>query len=333
MHTYSVADHQDVCDKELMIRRIEMEFTFLGTGAGVPSTKRNVSSTALRLDSGEVWLFDCGEATQHQILSSTITLSRLTKIFITHLHGDHIFGLPGLLGSRSFQGGESELKIYGPKGLSRFIDTAIEISGTHLRYPLHIVEIEDGFQVQEQDYTIKVALLEHGLDSFAFRIEEVDKSGELNVEKLKSLGVQPGPIYQKLKNGDSITLDNGKMVHAGEVVGQPIKGRHIVYCGDTRCTEKTIDFALNADLLIHEATFSTHRASLAYEYYHSTTEEAARIAKTANVKKLLLNHISSRYQEADMVNLVNEARAVFENTNIVVDQMTVLIPRTKPSSS
>ncbi|MYL63200.1 ribonuclease Z [Bacillus hwajinpoensis] len=309
-----------------------MELTFLGTGAGVPSTKRNVSSTALRLDSGEVWLFDCGEATQHQILSSTITLSRLTKIFITHLHGDHIFGLPGLLGSRSFQGGESELKIYGPKGLAHFIDTAVKISGTHLRYPLQIVEIEDGFQVQEQGFTIKVALLEHGIDSFAYRIEEADKTGALNVEKLKSLGVQPGPIYQKLKNGDSITLDNGKVVHAGGVVGPQIKGRHLVYCGDSRFNEKTIDFALNADLLIHEATFSAQMASLAYEYYHSTTEEAARIAKTANVKKLLLNHISSRYQETDMVDLIREARAVFANTDIVEDQMTVHIPITKPSS-
>jgi len=309
-----------------------MELTFLGTGAGVPSTKRNVSSTALRLDSGEVWLFDCGEATQHQILSSTITLSRLTKIFITHLHGDHIFGLPGLLGSRSFQGGESELKIYGPKGLAHFIDTAVKISGTHLRYPLQFVEIEDDFQVQEQGFTIKVALLEHGIDSFAYRIEEADKTGALNVEKLKSLGVQPGPIYQELKNGDSITLDNGKVVHAGEVVGPPIKGRHLVYCGDSRFNGKTIDFALNADLLIHEATFSAQMASLAYEYYHSTTEEAARIAKTANVKKLLLNHISSRYQEADIVDLIREARAVFANTDIVEDQMTVHIPITKPSS-
>ncbi|WP_165996558.1 ribonuclease Z [Bacillus sp. Cs-700] len=309
-----------------------MELTFLGTGAGVPSTKRNVSSTALRLDSGEVWLFDCGEATQHQILSSTITLSRLTKIFITHLHGDHIFGLPGLLGSRSFQGGESELKIYGPKGVAHFIDTAVKISGTHLRYPLQIVEIEDDFQVQEHGFTIKVALLEHGIDSFAYRVEEADKTGALNVEKLKSLGVQPGPIYQKLKNGDSITLDNGKVVHAGEVVGPQIKGRHLVYCGDSRFNEKTIDFALNADLLIHEATFSAQMASLAYEYYHSTTEEAARIAKTANVKKLLLNHISSRYQETDMVGLIREARAVFANTDIVEDQMTIHIPITKPSS-
>ncbi|WP_226657099.1 ribonuclease Z [Pseudalkalibacillus hwajinpoensis] len=310
-----------------------MEFTFLGTGAGVPSTKRNVSSTALRLDSGEVWLFDCGEATQHQILTSTITLSKLTKIFITHLHGDHIFGLPGILGSRSFQGGESELKIYGPKGLSRFINTAIEISGTHLRYPLRMIEIEDGFQMQESDITIKVALLEHGIDSYGYRLEEEDKTGALHVDKLKSIGVQPGPIYQKLKNGNSITLENGKMVHPSEVIGPPIKGRHIVYCGDTRFNEKTIRFAANADLLIHEATFSNKIPSLAFEYYHSTTEEAARIAKTAKVKKLLLNHISSRYQEVDMEALVSEARAVFENTDLVEDHMTVHIPRTKPSSS
>ncbi|MCA0171159.1 ribonuclease Z [Bacillus sp. RAR_GA_16] len=309
-----------------------MEFTFLGTGAGVPSTKRNVSSTALRLDSGEVWLFDCGEATQHQILTSTITLSKVTKIFITHLHGDHIFGLPGILGSRSFQGGETELKIYGPKGLARFINTAMEISGTYLRYPLRMIEVEDGFQTQESDIKIKVALLEHGIDSFGYRLEEADKNGSLNVEKLKSLGVQPGPIYQKFKKGESITLENGNEIHARDVIGPPIKGRHIVYCGDTRFLKKTISFATNADLLIHEATFSGEKSSLAFEYYHSTTKEAAQIAKEAYVKKLLLNHISSRYQDIDMEELLYEARAVFDNTEIVEDHMTVHLPLTKPSS-
>ncbi|MBF0709173.1 ribonuclease Z [Alkalihalobacillus hwajinpoensis] len=310
-----------------------MEITFLGTGAGVPSTKRNVSSAALRLDSGEVWLFDCGEATQHQILTSSISLSKMTKIFITHLHGDHIFGLPGILGSRSFQGGESELVVYGPKGLADFIDTAIRISGTYLRYPLRIVEVEDGVQVNESHFSIKVALLEHGIDSFGYRIEERDKAGTLNVEKLKALGVQPGPIYQKLKSGSSIKLENGQTIHACDVTGPTIKGRHIVVCGDTRFTEKTIDFARNADVLIHEATFSEANTRLAYEYYHSTTVQAARIAKDARVEKLLLNHISSRYQESDVVGLVEEARNVFENTDLMEDQTTVHIPLRKASST
>ncbi len=309
-----------------------MEITFLGTGAGVPSTKRNVSSAALRLDSGDIWLFDCGEATQHQILSASITLSRINKIFITHLHGDHIFGLPGILGSRSFQGGEAELVVYGPAGIKEFIECALTVSKTHLRYPLRVEEIEDGTHVEENGFEIRTTLLEHGIDSYAYRIEEEDKPGALNAEKLMKLGVQPGPIYKKLKNGESIELDDSTIVHADEVIGPTIKGRHVVICGDTRYTSKTVAFADCADLLVHEATFSDEKTSLAKEYYHSTTTQAARIAKKAGVGKLLLNHISSRYQDKDIPTLLEEARKIFGNTDIVEDQLTFQIPLKKAGS-
>ncbi|WP_347549702.1 ribonuclease Z [Pseudalkalibacillus hwajinpoensis] len=309
-----------------------MEITFLGTGAGVPSTKRNVSSAALRLDDGAIWLFDCGEATQHQILSASITLSKITKLFITHLHGDHIFGLPGLLGSRSFQGGETEVVVYGPLGIKAFIDSALSLSKTYLRYPLRIEEISDGIQIQEEEFKITVALLEHGIQSYGYRIEEADKSGSLNVKKLVELGVQPGPIYQQLKKGKSIELESGRILHPDEVTGPIIKGRCIVICGDTRYSRKTIDLAEKADILVHEATFSREKESLAYDYFHSTTTQAAHIAREAGAGELLINHISSRYQDSDLQIMLAEARSVFANSTIVADQTTYQIPPNKAGS-
>ncbi|WP_377888614.1 ribonuclease Z [Alkalihalobacillus sp. R86527] len=303
-----------------------MDLTFLGTGAGVPSTKRNVSSSALRLDSGEIWLFDCGEATQHQILSSTITLSKITKIFITHLHGDHIFGLPGLLGSRSFQSGESDLTIYGPVGLKEFIESSLKVSGTSLRYSLHIVEINKDKVIHLGDYKVEVALLEHGIMSFGYRIKEENKPGRLDANKLKKLGVKPGPLYRILKTGGEIE-HNGKIIAADEVTGPVIRGRCLVICGDTRYSKKTVSLAQGADLLVHEATFSKDKETLAYEYFHSTTVEAASIARDADVKVLALTHISSRYQEEDLDRMLEEAKGVFPNTQIVSDHITVYIPQ------
>ncbi|WP_270179194.1 ribonuclease Z [Alkalihalobacillus sp. CinArs1] len=301
-----------------------MELLFLGTGAGVPSTKRNVSSSALRLESGEIWLFDCGEATQHQILTSTITLSKITKIFITHLHGDHIFGLPGLLGSRSFQSGESELTIYGPAGLEEFIQASLKVSGTYLRYPLTVIEVNEDTEIHIDDYTIQVALLEHGITSFGYRIQESNKPGRLDVRKLKKLGVQPGPSYRILKAGGQIEHD-GKTITPEEVTGPPISGRCIVICGDTRYSQKTITLARRADLLVHEATFSNEKETLAYDYFHSTTVEAAKIARDAEVSQLALTHISSRYQEEDLDRMVEEAKEIFPNTQIVMDHSSITI--------
>lgn len=303
-----------------------MDLTFLGTGAGVPSTKRNVSSSALRLDNGEIWLFDCGEATQHQILSSTITLSKITKIFITHLHGDHIFGLPGLLGSRSFQDGESDLTLFGPAGLKEYIECSLKVSGTYLRYALSVIEVEDGMAFDLGDYDVTVALLEHGIPSFGYRIKEGDKSGHLDVEKLKELGVKPGPIYKTLKEGGSID-HNGRVIKAEDVTGPEIKGRCVVICGDTRYSKKTISLAQSADLLVHEATFSKNKSTLARDYFHSTTEEAASIARDADVMELALTHISSRYQEEELQSMLDEAREVFPNTVMVEDQTKISIPK------
>ncbi|MCJ7839385.1 ribonuclease Z [Lederbergia sp. NSJ-179] len=304
-----------------------MELLFLGTGAGVPAKHRNVSSLALMLlqERNAVWLFDCGEATQHQILQTSLKPGKIEKIFISHLHGDHIFGLPGLLGSRSFQGGLSELTVYGPKGIQEFIETALRVSQTRLRYPLTIVEIEEGIIFEDDQFLVETALLDHGISSFGFRITEQDKPGKLDSEQLKADGIQPGPIYKKLKMGETVELDTGKIVSGLDYLGPDIKGRVVTILGDTRPCENALKLASKADLLIHEATFAAGNEKMAAEYFHSTTTQAATLAKQADVRELILNHISSRYLKAEWDQLVEEAKSIFPHTQLSRDfsQMTI----------
>ncbi|RAL26951.1 ribonuclease Z [Thermoflavimicrobium daqui] len=298
-----------------------MEYIFLGTGAGIPSTTRNVSSAALVLPEyqGETWLFDCGEATQHQILTTSITLSKIRRIFITHLHGDHIFGLPGVLGSRSFQGAETPLTIYGPKGILSFIEITLKTSQTYLRYPLEIIEIEDGMEIKVPHFRIKVALLEHGIPSFGYRIVEEEKPGSLQVDKLKALGISPGPIYQKIKAGELITLNNGTQIHGADFLNPPKKGKKITVLGDTRPTASLNMLVQEADLLIHESTFRKGMEEKAKKHFHSTNIHAAQLAKDAKVKNLILTHFSARFLEEECNELLSEAREIFPQTWLAYD--------------
>ncbi|EBF5849363.1 ribonuclease Z [Listeria monocytogenes] len=298
-----------------------MELVFLGTGAGVPSRGRNVTSIALSMlnERNTIWLFDCGEATQHQIMRSQIKLSKLEKIFITHLHGDHIFGLPGLLSSRSFQGGESDLTIYGPVGITEYVETSLRLSGTRLTYKIIFNEIEPGLIFEDKMFSITVDELDHGLCSFGYRIVEKDKPGALNADKLIDDGVEPGPIFQKIKKGETVTLADGIVINGKDYIDEPQKGKIISIFGDTKATASELELALNADVLVHEATFEGDKEKLAGEYMHSTTLQAASLAKKANVKKLILTHISSRYDRDASKELLIEAQSVFENTEIAYD--------------
>ncbi|EBH4248200.1 ribonuclease Z [Listeria monocytogenes] len=298
-----------------------MELVFLGTGAGVPSRGRNVTSIALSMlnERNTIWLFDCGEATQHQIMRSQIKLSKLEKIFITHLHGDHIFGLPGLLSSRSFQGGESDLTIYGPVGITEYVETSLRLSGTRLTYKIIFNEIEPGLIFEDKMFSITVDELDHGLRSFGYRIVEKDKPGALNADKLIDDGVEPGPIFQKIKKGETVTLADGSVINGKNYIDEPQKGKIISIFGDTKATASELELALNADVLVHEATFEGDKEKLAGEYMHSTTLQAASLAKKANVKKLILTHISSRYDRDASKELLIEAQSVFENTEIAYD--------------
>ncbi|KKI93055.1 ribonuclease Z [Bacillus sp. SA1-12] len=307
-----------------------MNVMFLGTGAGIPAKARNVTSIALQLleERKAVWLFDCGEATQHQILHTSIKPRKIEKIFITHLHGDHIYGLPGLISSRSFQGGEELLTIYGPKGLEEFIRTSLAISQSRLTYPIEFAVIEEGIVFEDNQFQVIAKKLEHGIDSYGYRVIEKDLPGVLLVDKLKALAIKPGPIFQKIKAGQKVKLEDGTIIDGNDFLGPKQKGRVVAVLGDTRYTDSSIELAEEADLLIHEATLSAEDEQLAFDYFHSTTKQAALIAKRSNAKKLILTHISSRYQtEEDVVMLKKEAQAIFPHSYIASDFMQIEIPK------
>ncbi|MGN8647136.1 ribonuclease Z [Gracilibacillus sp. HCP3S3_G5_1] len=298
-----------------------MQVHFLGTGAGLPSKNRNVTSVILELlqERNELWMFDCGEATQHQILHTSIKPRKIEKIFITHLHGDHIFGLPGLLSSRSFQGGKNPVIIYGPTGIKQFIEITLSISESKLSYPIIVKELKEGVLFSDDRFIVSVKKLDHAIDSFGFRIDEKDSPGPLLVDKLKAEGIAPGPIYKQFKENETVELPNGRIVQSKDYIGEPKQGKSIAILGDTRFKKEHVAFVKDVNLLIHEATFSHEQEQLAYDYFHSTTTQAAKIANKANVKKLILTHLSSRYQPDQVDQLLIEAKQHFENTVIAQD--------------
>lgn len=306
-----------------------MQLEFLGTGAGSPSKQRNVTSVALKLleELNEIWLFDAGEATQHQILHTTIRPRKVTKIFITHLHGDHIFGLPGFLSSRSFQGGNEPLTIYGPVGIKKFVMTALQVSESRLSYPLKFVEIDHSQELfNERGFKVTTMSLDHKIACYGYRIEEADHPGELQVDKLRKDNIPSGPIYGQLKAGKTVKLDDGRVIDGKNYIGKPQPGRIIAILGDTRQTPNAVVLAHKADVLVHESTFAKNEAKMAHNYYHSTSLQAAEVAKQAGVKKLLLTHISARYTGKAAYQLAYQVRDVVPDTRVVNDFDVIDVP-------
>lgn len=307
-----------------------MELYFMGTNAGVPSLERNVTSLALRMleERRSFWLFDCGEGTQHQILRSPLKLSKLEKIFITHLHGDHLFGLPGLISSRAYQGGEDPLTIYGPVGLKQYIHTCLELSGSHISYILDIVEHDGGLLFEDESFRVEASLLEHRVTSYGYRVTEKDLPGKLDTAVLESYGIRPGPLYGKLKRGESVEAPDGRILHASAAQGKPKKGRIVTILGDTRPCESVLSLARNADVLVHESTFLHELKDTAHTYYHSTARQAAEAAREAGAKRLFLTHLSSRYKyEEQLMQLEQEAREIFLDSRIAREHVLYEVER------
>ncbi|PYZ98223.1 ribonuclease Z [Alteribacter lacisalsi] len=303
-----------------------MKMTFLGTGAGVPSKERNVSSLVLHTENRQnsLWLFDCGEGTQQQFLNSSPKAGKVDRIFITHLHGDHLYGLPGFLASRSFQGAERPLTIYGPAGIEAYVRTSLEISGTHLLYDCRFEEIRKSGRLFESDgYTVVTDQLDHGIPSFGYRIEAPSKPGPLLKERVQAEGIEPGPWLGELKQGKRVTLPDGRKVCGHDYIGSPIKGKTAVILGDTRKCKAAEVLSREADVVVHEATFSGEEEKRAYDFYHSTTIHAAQTARDARAKKLILTHISPRYTNPEP--LLKEAVSVFAYTVIAKDFMTMIV--------
>jgi ribonuclease Z len=305
-----------------------VELVFLGTGAGTPSRQRNVTAIVLDLlaENGAYWLFDCGEGTQQQILRSSVKLSKLDKLFVTHLHGDHIFGIPGLLSTRANQGGITPFTVFGPPGIQAFIETAMLVSQSRLNYPLEIIEINDGLIYEDDLFRVEALHVEHRIECFGYRIIELNRPGKLEVEKLKAMKIASGPVFGRLKQGETVILEDGTLLHGRDYIGPEIVGRKIAIIGDTRRCEAAVQLAHEVDIMVHEATFAVLNQDLANEYFHSTTVDAAQTAAEAGAKALILTHFSSRYQEEHLSSLLNEAQTVFERVYLAADFSSYSIP-------
>ncbi|HEX8145540.1 MAG TPA: ribonuclease Z [Pyrinomonadaceae bacterium] len=312
-----------------------MEITFLGTGAGVPTRSRNVSCVALRLPQrGEVWLFDCGEGTQHQLLKSDLKISQIRRIFITHLHGDHLFGLVGLLASAGMAGHAERIDVYGPNGLDDYVREITRTSETHFSYPAVVHTIEEGTVFEDEEFTVSCRPLKHRVRTFGYRVGERDSAGAFDVERAQALGIPPGPLYGRLKRGERITLADGREFDGRDFCGPIVAGRRVVYCTDTIYCRSAVELASDADLLIHEATYCVQDEDLARRSLHSTTRMAGRVASEAGAKQLAITHLSPRYALGSAVGpdeLLAEARAVFPQTVLAHDFLTIAVPRRKPA--
>ncbi len=301
-----------------------MEITFLGTSSGVPTRSRNVSSIALRLPQrAEVWLFDCGEGTQHQLLRSDVKISQLTRIFITHLHGDHIFGLMGLLASCGLAGVGQSIELYGPPGLADYLKACSKYSHTHLANRIQVNTIQsDGVLYEDEEFQVSCGLLKHRIPAYGYRVEEKDRPGRFRVEEAQSLGIPSGPLYGKLKKGETVTLPDGRRIRGSDLCDPMEPGRKFAYCTDTVFCEGAIALAQGVDLLVHEATFAHQDAEMAFERLHSTSTMAAQVALLAGVKQLIMTHFSPRYAPGNPLqldDLLAEAQSIFPATMLAKD--------------
>jgi len=303
-----------------------MKIIFLGTGAASPNLKRNLSSVFMHWE-GESFLFDCGEACQIQLRYAGIKPGKFRQIFISHLHGDHILGLMGLLMTLELSGRELPLVITGPPGLREFIEVNRRLLHTRFSFPLEIYEIDKETVFKQEQFTIWAMPLKHRIFTLGYAFLEKDKPGKFNLEKARSLGIPEGPLYGKLQRGENITLPSGEIIYSSQIVGPPVKGRKLVYCVDTRPCNEALTLAQYADILIYDGTFLPKHLNKAQKSGHSTVEEAATLAREAKVRRLILTHISSRNQS--LKEILQPAQAIFPNTTVAEDLMVIEVPLNK----
>ncbi|SFM19094.1 ribonuclease Z [Methanolobus profundi] len=300
-----------------------LRVTFLGTGGSLPTPERNPSAVMVNRE-GELMLFDCGEGTQQQMMRAKTGMKALSSIFISHFHADHMLGIPGLIQTMSFHGRTEPLKIYGPHWVHEFARILSALGYYKLRFEIDAIDLSPGDVIKRDDYSIMVLKTEHSIPSLGYALVENERSGKFNRQKAIELGVPPGPLFSKLHRGESVEV-NGKVIHSKDVVGAGRPGRKIVYTGDTRPCKAILEASKDADLLIHDSTLANDQQDWAIESMHSTAKEAAVLAKEANVLKLVLTHISSRYSD-DPSQLLKEAKEVFDKVIVADDLMELDIP-------
>jgi ribonuclease Z len=297
---------------------------FLGTAAARPTIERNVSSIAV-IREGETLLIDCGEGTQRQMLRYGISFA-LNDVFFTHFDTDHVLGTVGLLRTFQLQGRTEPLRIWGPPGATRMIHRADAFGADKLGFPLEVTEVTPDTPIARNGYTIvPFAGAHHHTPVYGYAFIENIRLGRFNPDQARSLGIPEGPMWGALHRGQSVTLPDGRVIHADSLVSEPRPGRRIAITGDTRPCESTAIAAKGADLLVHESTFADEEAARAVETGHSTAREAAEVAALAGVRRLILTHLSARYSR-DTADLEREARSVFPQTTIARDGLEVTVP-------
>ncbi len=302
-----------------------MRITFLGTTAAVPTRERNHTSIALHY-MNEIILLDCGEGTQNQMVKAKVSFMKIKKIFITHFHGDHFLGLPGLIQTMSLNDRSEPLYIYGPKGIDYLVEIVKSLGAYDLNFEIIPVEIKNNFKIEEKHYTIKCVEVEHNIETYGIIFEE-KKGREFLLEKALALGLKPSPLFKKLQEGKEVIV-NGRVIKPDDVLGEQKKGFKVVYSSDTRPC-RAIEENCKDAVLIHDSTFDDTLKEDAKEKKHSTCVEAAEIAKRGGAKELYLTHISPRYKDDSI--LAEQARKIFENVHVAKDLMQVELSLRKPS--
>jgi len=303
---------------------MSLTVTFLGTGGSVPTPDRGLPAVLIQRD-GEHFLFDCGEGVQRQMIIGKTGFHKKMKVFITHMHGDHVLGLPGLMQTMALLDRQRKLDVYGPPGIQIFLEAMRESLAFGLTFPVEIHEIEKpGIICEEEEYDVEAVLSDHVIQSFAYAFVEKPRPGRFHPEKAKALNVPEGPLWSKLQHGNSVKVPSGRIVRPEQVADSARAGRKIVYTGDTRPFKSLVTLASNADMLIHDGTLDDDLAERAALDGHSTPSQAASTAKKAKVKQLVLTHISARYSDASI--LMKQAKKTFRKTLVAKDFMKMDVP-------
>lgn len=302
-----------------------VRLVFLGTGSGKPMPGRSVSAIGLQRD-GDLFLLDCGEGAQVQLARSTLRPGSLAGVLLTHFHGDHVNGLPGLLGTLTLNQRDGGMPLIGPRGTRRWLRTLRELGILTPGFPLHIEEVEQPGVVLEGDgFKFIAGPLNHRVTCWGYAYVEEARPGRFDLDAARALGVPAGPLYGKLQRGEPVALDDGRTIRPDQVLGPARPGLKIAYCCDTSPHPDVVELARGADILIHESTYPAGDEAQAHERKHSTAADAARCAVEAGVGKLILTHFSQKHPRTD--EFLDGARAIFPNTIAAHDLMELEVER------
>lgn len=299
-----------------------MKITFLGTSAGTPTRERNVTAQALTFTNGGLWLLDCGEATQHQFIALGLKASRCERILITHLHGDHCYGLPGMLMFIAINGRVDPVEVAGPPGIREFLTTILRLSAAELPYQLTISELpaSGGAVAPLGNWQATAYPIAHRVTCFGWCLTEDPRPGRFHLDRAQRIGVPAGALFGQLQRGEPIRLADGRIVLPSDVTDPPRRGRKIVLLGDTSDPSGIAAAAEGCDLLVCEATYDQSRPEKALAWGHSTTAMTGSFAQKIAAKRLIITHFSSRYTDTSptltVAELLAETRQACPRTEV-----------------